>query len=134
MAARITVAGTLQLTKSGSTSVVTLWDKTYNDKLQKDIKQAYKLWMNVPLDWTEGTFVEVSGILSVRPSMNMDGTPRTYLDNKGNTITAHDLNVNDVEVIRVDIKTGADQTGLDPDDMRKYGTPLMQTILDENPF
>ena len=134
MAARITVAGTLQLTKSGSTSVVTLRDKTYNDKLQKDIKQAYKLWMNVPLDWTEGTFVEVSGILSVRPSMNMDGTPRTYLDNKGNTITAHDLNVNDVEVIRVDIKTGADQTGLDPDDMRKYGTPLMQTILDENPF
>ena len=134
MAARITVAGTLQLTKSGSTSVVTLWDKTYNDKLQKDIKQAYKLWMNVPLDWTEGTFVEVSGILSVRPSMNMDGTPRTYLDNKGNTITAHDLNVNDVEVIRVDIKTGAEQNGIDMDDVRKYGTPLMQTVLDENPF
>ncbi len=134
MAARITVAGTLQLTKSGSTSVVTLWDKTYNDKLQKDIKQAYKLWMNVPGDWTEGTFVEVSGILSVRPSMNMDGTPRTYLDNKGNTITAHDLNVNDVEVIRVDIKTGAEQNGIDMDDVRKYGTPLMQTVLDENPF
>ena len=134
MAARITVAGTLQLTKSGSTSVVTLWDKTYNDKLQKDIKQAYKLWMNVPGDWTEGTFVEVSGILSVRPSMNMDGTPRTYLDNKGNTITAHDLNVNDVEVIRVDIKTGAERNGIDMDDVRKYGTPLMQTVLDENPF
>jgi hypothetical protein len=42
------VAGTLQVSKTGSTSVVTLWDKSYNEKLQKDIKQAYKLWMNVP--------------------------------------------------------------------------------------
>jgi hypothetical protein len=134
MAAKITVAGTLQVSKTGSTSVVTLWDKSYNEKLQKDIKQAYKLWMNVPGDWTEGTFVEVTGTLSVRPSTNIDGTLRTYVDSKGNTVTAHDLNVNDVEVIRVDIKTGADTSGLDLDDMRKYGTPLQQTIMDDQPF
>jgi hypothetical protein len=134
MAAKVIVAGTLQVSKTGSTSVVTLWDKTYNEKLQKDIKQAYKLWMNVPQEWTEGTFVEVSGLLSVRPSTNMDGTPRTYVDSKGNTIPAHDLNINDVEVFRVDIKTGADTTNIDMDDVRKYGTPLMQTILDDNPF
>lgn len=134
MAAKITVAGTLQVSKTGSTSVVTLWDKSYNEKLQKDIKQAYKLWMNVPTDWTEGTFVEVTGTLSVRPSTNIDGTLRTYVDSKGNTVTAHDLNVNDVEVIRVDIKTGSDTTGIDMDDVRKYGTPLQQTIMDDSPF
>ena len=134
MAAKITVAGTLQVSKTGSTSVVTLWDKSYNEKLQKDIKQAYKLWMNVPADWTEGTFVEVTGTLSVRPSTNIDGTLRTYVDSKGNTVTAHDLNVNDVEVIRVDIKTGSDTTGIDMDDVRKYGTPLQQTIMDDQPF
>jgi hypothetical protein len=134
MAAKITVAGTLQVCKTGSTSVVTLWDKSYNEKLQKDIKQAYKLWMNVPGEWTEGTFVEVSGTLSVRPSTNIDGTLRTYVDSKGNTVTAHDLNVNDVEVIRVDIKTGSDTTGIDMDDVRKYGTPLQQTIMDDQPF
>jgi hypothetical protein len=128
------VAGTLQVSKTGSTSVVTLWDKSYNEKLQKDIKQAYKLWMNVPGEWTEGTFVEVTGTLSVRPSTNIDGTLRTYVDSKGNTVTAHDLNVNDVEVIRVDIKTGADTSNVDMDDVRKYGTPLMQTILDDQPF
>jgi hypothetical protein len=134
MAAKITVAGTLQVSKTGSTSVVTLWDKSYNEKLQKDIKQAYKLWMNVPGEWTEGTFVEVTGTLSVRPSTNIDGTLRTYVDSKGNTVTAHDLNVNDVEVIRVDIKTGSDTTGIDMDDVRKYGTPLQQTIMDDSPF
>jgi len=134
MAAKITVAGTLQVSKTGSTSVVTLWDKSYNEKLQKDIKQAYKLWMNVPADWTEGTWVEVTGTLSVRPSTNIDGTLRTYLDSKGNTVTAHDLNVNDVEVIRVDIKTGADTSNVDMDDVRKYGTPLQQTIMDDQPF
>jgi hypothetical protein len=127
------VAGTLQVSKTGSTSVVTLWDKSYNEKLQKDIKQAYKLWMNVPGEWTEGTFVEVTGTLSVRPSTNIDGTLRTYVDSKGNTVTAHDLNVNDVEVIRVDIKTG-NQTEVDMDDVRKYGTPLQQTIMDDQPF
>jgi len=134
MAAKITVAGTLQVSKTGSTSVVTLWDKSYNEKLQKDIKQAYKLWMNVPGDWTEGTWVEVTGTLSVRPSTNIDGTLRTYVDSKGNTVTAHDLNVNDVEIIRVEIKTGSDTTGIDMDDVRKYGTPLQQTIMDDQPF
>ena len=134
MAAKITVAGTLQVSKTGSTSVVTLWDKSYNEKLQKDIKQAYKLWMNVPGEWTEGTWVEVTGTLSVRPSTNIDGTLRTYVDSKGNTVTAHDLNVNDVEVIRVEIKTGSDTTGIDMDDVRKYGTPLQQTIMDDQPF
>lgn len=133
MAAKITVAGTVQLTKSGSTSVLTLWDKTYNDKLQKDIKQAYKLWMNVPLDWTEGTFVEVCGILSVRPSMNMDGTPRTYMDNKGNTITAHDLNINDVTILNVKLRDNNVPDGVDLDDVRKYGKPGFHAI-DDNPF
>jgi hypothetical protein len=89
--------------------------------------------MNVPGEWTEGTFVEVTGTLSVRPSTNIDGTLRTYTDSKGNTVTAHDLNINDVEVIRVDIKTG-NQTEVDMDDVRKYGTPLQQTIMDDQPF
>lgn len=128
------VAGTVQLTKSGSSSIVTLWNTAYNDKLQKDIRTPYKLWLNVPGDWTEGTFIEVVGELSVRPSTNSDGTYRTYQTAKGDTITAHDLNLNNIEVLKVDIKTGADTTGIDLDDMRKYGTPLQQTIMDDNPF
>lgn len=134
MAARITVSGTIALNKSGNSSVVSLWDKTYNETLQKDIKQMYKLWMNVPGDWTEGTFVEVTGTLSVRPSTNIDGTLRTYIDSKGNTVTAHDLNINDIVILKADIKTGADSTGIDMDDVRKYGTPLQQTIMDDSPF
>jgi hypothetical protein len=128
------VSGTIQLTKSGNSTVLTLWNVAYNDKLQKDIRTPYKLWMNVPGDWTEGSFLEVEGELTVRPSTNIDGTPRTYLDSKGNTITSHDLNLNNITIIKIDIKTGADTSNVDMDDVRKYGTPLMQTILDDQPF
>jgi hypothetical protein len=128
------VAGTVQLTSTGNTTVLTLWNKTYNDKFQKDITQSYKLWMNVPSDWTEGTFVEVVGELTMRPATNIDGTLRTYLNAKGETVTAHDLNLNNVEVLSAKIKTGADTTGIDMDDVRKYGTPLQQTIMDDSPF
>jgi hypothetical protein len=133
MAAKITVAGTVQLTKSGSSSVITLWDKTYNDKLQKDVKTAYKVWMNVPGDWTEGTWCEVTGTLSVRPSTGIDGLPRTYVDSKGNTITAHDLNINDVTIVNVKLRDNTVPDGVDLDDVRKYGKPGFHAI-DDNPF
>lgn len=133
MAAKITVAGTVQLTKSGSTSVLTLWDTTYNDRLQKDVKQAYKVWMSVPLDWTEGTWCEVTGVLSVRPSTNQDGTPRTYVDSKGNIITAHDLNINDVTILDYKLKDNSGAEGRDLDDERKYGS-FNQSLLNDNPF
>ncbi len=128
------VAGTVQLTKSGNSTVLTLWNVAYNDKLQKDIRTPYKLWMNVPGDWTDGTFIEVIGELTVRPSTNIDGTFRTYLTSKGETVTAHDLNLNNITIVRADIKTGADTTNIDMDDVRKYGTPLQQTIMDDSPF
>lgn len=131
MADIIKLNGTVQLTKSGSSSVVTLWTTNYNDKLAKDLKTAYKLWLPVPGDWTDGTWVEVEGALSVRPSMNQDGTPRTYQDSKGNTITAHDLNVNDVIVLQAKIRSEA-PTGIDLDDARKYGS--QNRDLFENPF
>jgi hypothetical protein len=123
----------VQLTSTGNTTVLTLWNKTYNEKFQKDITQSYKLWMNVPGDWTEGTFVEVVGELTMRPATNADGTLRTYLNAKGETVTAHDLNINNVEVLSAKIKTG-NPTDVDPDDLRKYGTPLQQTIMDDTPF
>lgn len=129
MADKIHLNGTVQLTKSGSTSVVTLWTTNYNEKLAKDLKTAYKLWLAVPGDWTDGTWVEVEGSLSVRPSMNQDGTPRTYLDSKGNTITAHDLNVNDVRVIQAKIRAEA-PAGTDLDDARKYGSAQNGDLLD----
>ena len=128
------VAGTVQLTSTGNTSVLTLWNKAYDEKLQKDVTQPYKLWMNVPADWTEGTWVEVTGSLTMRPAKNIDGTFRTYLTAKGETVTAHELHLNDIKVLQVKIKTGADTSNVDMDDVRKYGTPLMQTILDDNPF
>lgn len=132
MADIIHLNGTVQLTKSGSTSVVTLWTTNYNDKLAKDIKTAYKLWLPVPGDWTDGTWVEIKGSLSVRPSTNQDGTVRTYTDAKGQTITAHDLNVNDVQIINQKIRNEA-PAGTDLDDARKYGTTQNADLL-ENPF
>lgn len=128
------VSGTIQRTSTGSTSLLTLWNISYNDTLQKDVKQPYKLWMQVPADWTEGTWVEVSGVLTMRPATNIDGTYRTYQTAKGDTITAHELHLNQIDVLQVKIKTGADTTGIDMDDVRKYGTPLQQTIMDDNPF
>jgi len=128
------VAGTVQLTSTGNTTVLTLWNVSYNETLQKDMKQPYKLWMNVPGDWTNGTFVEVVGVLTTRPAYNVDGSLSTWTNSKGEIITNMDWNLNNVEVLKVDIKTGADTTGIDLDDMRKYGTPLQQTIMDDNPF
>ena len=121
--AKITIAGTVQLTKSGSQSMLTLWETVYNEQLAKDIKTAYKLWMAPGLDWTDGTSLVVEGRLSVRPRILQDGTPATYVDSKGNTITAHDLNVNDVEVKEVILKNPA-PAGVDMDDVRKYGTSM----------
>lgn len=130
--AKITVDGTVQLTKSGSTAVVTLWETKLNQTTQQDQKTTYKLWLPVPTDWTDGTWVEVTGDLSVRPSMNQDGTPRTYVNSKGHTITAHDLNINDVTIGKVKIKN-TNPDNIDLDDARKYGT-LGQFIADDNPF
>ena len=130
--AKITVDGTIQLTKSGSTAVVTLWETKLNQQTQQDQKTAYKLWLSVPTDWTDGSWVEVTGDLSVRPSMNQDGTPRTYVNSKGNTITAHDLNINDVTILKSKIKN-TNPDNLDLDDVRKYGSP-MQQAFDSNPF
>jgi hypothetical protein len=130
--AKITIAGTVQLTKSGSQSMLTLWETVYNEQLAKDIKTAYKLWMAPGLDWTDGTSLVVEGRLSVRPRILQDGTPATYVDSKGNTITAHDLNVNDVEVKEVILKNPA-PADVDMDDVRKYGTPLSQ-VIDSQPF
>jgi hypothetical protein len=134
MAATIKVAGTVQLTKSESRSVITLWDTTYNDKLQKDIKTAYKVWVDVPGDWTEGTWVEVTGTLSVRPSTNIDGTPRTYVNNKGETITSHDLNINDVTILNAKVKDNSGAEGRDLDDERKYGGTYGHLMADTQPF
>jgi hypothetical protein len=121
--AKITIAGTVQLTKSGSQSMLTLWETIYNEQLAKDIKTAYKLWMPVGLDWTDGTSLVVEGRLSVRPRLLQDGTPATYVDSKGNTITAHDLNVNDIVVKEVILKNPA-PADVDMDDVRKYGTSM----------
>jgi hypothetical protein len=121
--AKITIAGTVQLTKTGSTKVLTLWETEYNATLAKDIRVPYKLWMNVPATWTEGTSVVIEGRVSMRVSTNEDGTPRTYVDSKGNTITAHDLNVNDVIVLEEILKNPA-PAGVDMDDVRKYGTSM----------
>jgi len=40
--AKITIAGTVQLTKSGSPSMLTRWVTLYNEQQGKDIKTAYK--------------------------------------------------------------------------------------------
>ena len=132
MTATIQVAGKVQLTKSGNTSVLTLWDTSYNDRLQKDIKTAYKVWVDVPGDWTEGTWCEIKGTVSMRPRIGMDGNPMTYVDSKGNTITAHDLNINDVTILNAKIAQAPSAAAVDLDDVRKYGQP--GAITDDQPF
>lgn len=119
----IRIDGKVQLTKSGSTSVVTLWETKLNQQTQQDQKTAYKLWLPVPGDWTEGTWVAVEGELSVRPSMNQDGTPRTYINKNGHTITAHDLNVNNVTIINAKVAQASGADNVDLDDVAKYGQP-----------
>lgn len=132
MADIIRLSGTVSVSKSSS--VISLWTTNYNDKLAKDIKTLYKLWMDVPGDWTDGTWIEVEGTLSVRPSFLQDGSLRTYQDSKGNTITSHDLNVNDVRVLQAKPKTNPESaTGIDLDDARKYGTTQNNDLL-EQPF
>jgi hypothetical protein len=131
MADIIRLSGTVTVSKSSS--VVSLWTTNYNDKLAKDIKTLYKLWMDVPGDWTDGTWIEVEGSLSVRPSFLQDGTLRTYQDAKGNTITSHDLNVNDVRLIQAKVKDNTGAAGIDLDDARKYGTTQNNDLL-EQPF
>ena len=121
--ATIRIDGKVQLTKSGSTSVVTLWETKLNQQTQQDQKTAYKLWLPVPADWTEGTWVEVEGELSVRPSMNQDGTPRTYVNKNGHTITAHDLNVNNITILKSKIAQAPGAANVDLDDVAKYGQP-----------
>lgn len=131
MADIIRLNGTVQASKSSS--VISLWTTNYNDKLQKDIKTLYKLWMDVPGDWTDGTWIEIEGSLSVRPSFMQDGTVRTYQDSKGNTITAHDLNVNDVRIMQAKVKDNTGAAGIDLDDARKYGTTQNNDLM-EQPF
>jgi len=131
MADIIRLSGTVSVSKSSS--VISLWTTNYNDKLQKDIKTLYKLWMDVPGDWTDGTWIEIEGSLSVRPSFLQDGTLRTYQDAKGNVITAHDLNVNDIRLIQAKVKDNAGATGIDLDDAAKYGTTQNRDMM-ENPF
>jgi len=131
MADIIRLSGTVQASKS--LSVISLWTTNYNDKLAKDIKTLYKLWMPVPGEWTDGTWIELEGSLSVRPSLLQDGTPRTYQDSKGNTITAHDLNVNDINILQVKLKESNAPLGVDLDDARKYGTAQNNDLM-EQPF
>lgn len=131
MADIIRLSGTVTVSKSSS--VISLWTTNYNDKLAKDIKTLYKVWMDVPGDWTDGTWIEIEGSLSVRPSFLQDGTVRTYMDSKGNTITAHDLNVNDVRLIQSKVKANETPAGIDLDDVRKYGTTQNNDLM-EQPF
>lgn len=131
MADIIRLSGTVTVSKSSS--VISLWTTNYNDKLAKDIKTLYKVWMDVPGDWTDGTWIEIEGSLSVRPSFLQDGTLRTYMDSKGNTITAHDLNVNDVRLIQAKPKDNSAATGIDLDEARKYGTTQNNDLM-EQPF
>lgn len=133
--ATIRLDGTIQLTKSGSTSVATLWETKLNPRTQQDQKTAYKLWQQIPAEWVDGTWVEVSGDLSIRPSMNADGTPRTYTNSQGHTITAHDININNVVVhnVKVPGATFSGTVDTDPRDREKYGSTTDQ-VLDSAPF
>ena len=68
--------------------------------------------------------------------MNADGTPRTYTNSQGHTITAHDININNVVVHKVKVPGASAPTGAvetDPRDREKYGSTTDQ-VLDSAPF
>lgn len=130
--AKVTVNGTITLPKSGSTKLVHLWE-AYDLPNGVAAKRRWTLWTSaLPSDTTEGTWVNVSGDFSMSVS-KIDGVPQTYADKNGNLITAHDISLNNVELLEINLKDNPVPAGVDLDDVRKYGKPGFQT-LDDNPF
>lgn len=128
----IKVNGTVQLSKSGSSKMVVLWETKYVEAIAKDIKTMFKLVLPVPADWTDGTWVEVEGEEFVAPQYDMDGNPKTYLDKNGHSITAHERVINNVVIKQAKIRSAAPEA-IDLDDARKYGTTQNNDLL-EAPF
>lgn len=131
--ARVTVNGTITLPKSGSTKLVHLWE-LYDLPNGVEAKRRWTLWTQaLPSDTVEGTWVNVSGEFSMSVS-KLDGVPQTYTDKNGNLITAHDIALNDVELLDIKIKDNPVPENVDLDDVRKYGKPGFHAIQDDNPF
>lgn len=130
--AKVTVNGTITLPKSGSSKLVHLWE-LYDLPNGVEAKRRWTLWTQaLPSDLTEGTWIEVRGTFSMSVS-KLDGVPQTYPDKNGNLITAHDISLNDVEILEIKMKENSVPAGVDLDDVRKYGKPGFHAI-DDNPF
>jgi len=85
------------------------------------------------VDITEGAWIEVQGDFGMSVS-KMDGVPKTYTDKNGVEITAHDISLNNVEILQVKFKENNIPAGTDMNDVAKYGTIQNRDLLDENPF
>jgi hypothetical protein len=131
--ALVKVDGNITLPKSGYTKFVYLWE-LYDLPNGVQTKRRWNVWTDkLPTDIVEGSWIEVQGDFGMSVS-KIDGAIRTYEDKSGNQITSYDISINNVEIIKVKAKENHVPDGVDLDDVRKYGTPLMQTITDESPF
>jgi hypothetical protein len=129
--ARIRVNGTVT-TPSKTGSFFILWEK-FDLNNGMEAKRRWTVWQPVPITWTEGTWVDVEGDFGESIQREDDGKPKTFLDRNGHSLTQRDLVINNAVILAEKISQPAPDN-VDMDDVRKYGTPLQQTILDDNPF
>lgn len=129
--ALVKVNGTITLPKSGYSKFVHLWE-LYDLPNGVQAKRKWNIWTEaLPTDITEGSWIEVQGDFGMSVS-KLDGIPRSYEDKSGNQITAHDISLNNVDILQVKGKENNVPAGVDLDDVRKYGK--YDGLVDTNPF
>lgn len=132
--ALVKVNGTITLPKSGYKSFVNLWE-LYDLPNGNQAKRLWKIWTTaLPVDITDGAWIEVEGDFSIRVDKDMEGNIIKYTDKSGNEITAHAISIQNPAIIQVKLKDNSGAIGRDLDDERKYGSPLSQEAFDEAPF
>lgn len=129
--AKINVNGTVT-TPSKTGSFFILWEK-FDLANGMEAKRRWTVWQPVPINWTEGTWVEIEGEFGESIQRDEMGAPKTYQDSKGHINTQRDLVINNAVILREKVAAPAPE-GLDLDDARKYGTAQNNDILDTNPF
>lgn len=129
--AKINVNGTVT-TPSKTGSFFILWEK-FDLNNGTEGKRRWTVWQPVPINWTEGTWVEIEGEFGESIQREETGAPKTFSDKNGHLLTQRDLVINNAVIIREKIAAPAPE-GLDADDARKYGGPYGHLKVDDNPF
>lgn len=128
--ARVIVDGKISTpSKTGSFFILNEFVELNNGN---HFNRKWVCWQPIAINWTEGTYLKVEGEFGESVQRDDTGTPRTFLDKNGHQVTSRDLTLNNVVILEERISNPA-PANVDMDDVRKYGSPMMQ-VMDENPF